>query len=77
MKRFLVVLSAIAMFAFAAEAQAAGEMYAGVKAGVNIANVGGDDAPDNTSSRDGFQGGLFIGKHVNEINPRDDSLLAP
>ncbi|HKW15195.1 MAG TPA: porin family protein [Candidatus Krumholzibacteria bacterium] len=66
MKRSLVVLSAIAMFAFAAQAQAAGDMYAGVKAGVNIANVGGSDAPDNTSSRTGFQGGLFIGKHVND-----------
>lgn len=66
MKRSLVVLSAVAMFAFAAQAQAAGGMYAGVKAGVNIANVGGDDAPDNTSSRTGFQGGLFIGKHVND-----------
>jgi len=66
MKRSLVVLSAIAMFAFAAQAHAAGAMYAGVKAGVNIANVGGDDAPDGTSSRTGFQGGLFIGKHVND-----------
>ena len=65
MKRSLVILSAVAMVAFAAQAQAGG-MYAGVKGGVNIANIGGDDAPDNTSSRTGFQGGLFIGKHVNE-----------
>lgn len=65
MKRFLVTLSVIAMFAFAAQAQAAG-MYAGVKGGVNIANVGGDDAPDGSSSRTGFMGGLFVGKHVSE-----------
>jgi opacity protein-like surface antigen len=63
MKRILLTLSAVAMIAFAAQAQAQG-MYAGIKGGVNIANVGGDDAPDGTSSRTGFQGGLFIGKHV-------------
>jgi hypothetical protein len=38
MKRFLITLSAIAMVAFAAQSQAAG-MYAGIKGGVNIANV--------------------------------------
>jgi hypothetical protein len=53
------------MIAFAAQAQAQG-MYAGIKGGVNIANVGGDDAPDGTSSRTGFMGGLFIGKNVSE-----------
>lgn len=65
MKRILVVLAAVAMFAFAAQAQAAG-MYGGIKGGVNIANVGGSDAPDNTSSRTGFMGGLFVGKHMND-----------
>jgi opacity protein-like surface antigen len=64
MKRLLSILTVIALVSFAAQAQAAG-MYAGVKGGVNIANVGGDDAGD-TSSRTGFQGGLFIGKHVND-----------
>jgi pimeloyl-ACP methyl ester carboxylesterase len=57
MKRFLVTLSAITLVAFASQAQA-GKMYGGIKAGVNFANVGGSDAPDNTSTKTGFQGGL-------------------
>jgi hypothetical protein len=65
MKRLLSILSVIALVSFAAQAQA-GTMYGGVKAGVNFANVGGDDAPDNTSTQTGFQGGLFIGTHVND-----------
>src|SRR5512143_4039983 len=65
MKRFLVVLSAVAMVAFAAQANAAG-MYGGVKAGVNFADLGGSDAPDNTSMSPGFMGGLFVGKNVND-----------
>lgn len=65
MKRFLVTLSAITLVAFASQAQA-GKMYGGIKAGVNFANVGGSDAPDNTSTKTGFQGGLFVGTHVNE-----------
>ncbi len=36
-------------------------MYVGVKGGVNIASVGGSDAPDNTSSLTGFMGGAFFG----------------
>jgi hypothetical protein len=66
MKRIITTLSAIALIAFAAQAQAAGGMYGGVKAGVNFANVSGDDAPDNTSMSPGFMGGLFVGKHVND-----------
>ena len=65
MKRILLTLSTIALVAFAAQANAAG-MYAGIKLGANFANVGGDDALDDTSMRTGFQGGLFIGKHVND-----------
>lgn len=65
MKRFLGILSVIALVSFAAQAQA-GKMYGGVKAGANFANVGGSDAPDNTSTKTGFQGGLFVGTHVNE-----------
>lgn len=65
MKRFLVTLSAVALIAFAAQAQAA-KMYGGVKAGANFANLGGSDAPDNTSTRTAFEGGLFVGSHVND-----------
>jgi len=65
MKRILLTLSAIALVAFSTQAQA-GKMYGGVKAGVNFANVGGSDAPDNTSTKTGFQGGLFVGTHVND-----------
>lgn len=65
MKRFLSILSVIALVSFAAQAQA-GTMYGGVKAGANFAGIGGDDAPDNSGTRTGFQGGLFIGKHVND-----------
>lgn len=65
MKRILITLSAIALIAFAAQAQA-GNMYAGVKLGANLGDVSGDDVPDDTSMRTGFMGGLFVGTHVNE-----------
>jgi len=60
MKRTLLTLSAIALVAFAATANAAG-MYGGIKAGANFANV---SDVDNSSMRTGFQGGLFVGKDV-------------
>jgi hypothetical protein len=68
MKRILITLSAVALIAFAATANAAG-MYAGVKAGVNLGDLSGDDVDDfigDTSMRTGFQGGLFVGKNVND-----------
>ncbi len=40
---------------------AAGAMYAGVKGGVNLGDITGDNAPTNTSMRTGFMGGGFIG----------------
>ena len=61
MKRILITLSAVAMIATAATANAAGT-YAGIKGGANFANV---SDVDNTSMRTGFQGGLFVGKDVN------------
>lgn len=65
MRKFVAVLSAVALIGFASQASAAG-MYAGVKAGANFGNVSGDDAPDDTSMRTGFAGGLFLGKDVSE-----------
>lgn len=61
MKRILLTLSAVALFATAATANAQG-MYGGVKAGANFANV---SDVDNSSTRTGFMGGLFVGKDVN------------
>lgn len=65
MRKFVAVLSAVALIGFASQASAQG-MYAGVKGGVNFGNLGGEDAPDDTSMRTGFQGGLFVGKDVSE-----------
>ena len=65
MKRILLTLSTIALVAFAAQANAAG-MYAGIKLGANFANLGGEDAGDDTSMRTGFMGGLFVGKHISD-----------
>jgi hypothetical protein len=75
MKRIFVTLSAVALVALAAQAQAAGGMYGGVKAGANFANMsnaedfiasGTSGASVSTSMRTGFMGGLFVGKDVNE-----------
>jgi Outer membrane protein beta-barrel domain len=72
MKRILITLSAVALIATAATANAAG-MYAGIKAGANFANMSNSEdffealggANASTSMRTGFQGGLFVGKDVN------------
>lgn len=64
MKKLLVLVMAIVLATFAVQAQAA--MYGGIKAGANFANLTGDDAPDNTSTRTGFMGGVFAGTDVNE-----------
>ncbi len=40
--------------------------YAGVKGGVNMGDFGGDDAPDNSSTRTGFSGGAFYGMGIND-----------
>lgn len=61
MKRILT-LSAVALVAMAATANAAG-MYGGIKAGANFANV---SDIDGSSMKTGFMGGAFVGKDVNE-----------
>lgn len=65
MRKIAVMAAIVALVGFAAQADAAG-MYGGVKGGVNFANVTGDDAPDDTSMRTGFLGGLFAGKDVSD-----------
>lgn len=61
MKKFLTVVSTVALVAFAAQAQAA--MYGGIKAGANFGDM---SDIDNTSMRTAFQGGLFVGKDISE-----------
>jgi hypothetical protein len=62
MKKIVVLMSALVLVAFASQAGAAG-MYGGIKAGANFANM---SEIDDSSMRTGFQGGLFLGKDVNE-----------
>jgi hypothetical protein len=62
--KLLLTVCAVALVALAAPANAA-KMYGGVKAGANFGTLVGDDALDN-SERSAFQGGVFIGTHVNE-----------
>ncbi|HEX5133744.1 MAG TPA: porin family protein [Candidatus Krumholzibacteria bacterium] len=46
--------------------QAHAAKWAGVKGGINMADLTGDDAPDNTDMRNGFAGGAFFGWGINE-----------
>ena len=74
MKRIFLTLTAIALIAFAATANATG-MYAGIKAGANFGDMSkaedflkaeaGSGVSVSTSMRTGFMGGLFVGKDVN------------
>jgi len=59
MKAIIGVFCAMALAVFATNVDA--KKYAGFKGGVNIAELGGDDASENSSSRTGFDGGLFYG----------------
>jgi hypothetical protein len=65
MKRLVVFAMVTILAGFAVQANA-GKMYGGIKGGVNFADLKGDDAPDNTSMRTGFMGGVFAGTNVNE-----------
>ena len=62
MKAVVGVLCAALLVAANAEAK----KYAGVKGGVNMGDFGGDDAPDNSSTRTGFSGGAFYGLGIND-----------
>jgi Outer membrane protein beta-barrel domain len=55
----------VAMLVVAANADAK-KMVAGVKGGVNMADFGGDDAPDNSSMRTGISVGAFYGFGIND-----------
>ena len=58
MKKFTAIVCALALVAFAAQSQAATKWSAGVKGGVNMADLSGDDV-ENTSMKTGFMGGAF------------------
>ncbi len=65
MKKFAIVLCMLGLISFGA-GQADAAKWAGFKAGVNLANIGGDDAGDDTSIRTGIMGGAFVGFGINE-----------
>jgi hypothetical protein len=62
MKKLLFVLFALALFSISTQAQ----MQLGVKAGLNLANLSGDDISD-TDARTGFAGGLFFMYQFNDM----------
>jgi opacity protein-like surface antigen len=59
MKKFSAIVCAMVLVAFAAQADAAATWKWGVKGGVNVANISGDDI-DDTSSRTGLAAGGFL-----------------
>jgi len=65
MKRILAAAMIVALAGVATQANATG-LYGGFKGGVNFGDINGDNAPDNTSMRTGFLGGVFIGNPINE-----------
>ncbi len=66
MKRFVLSSSlAVLLVAFVASPGLAQSLSAGVRGGVSIANVTGDDISD-TSSKLGFVGGAFLGVDLHE-----------
>jgi hypothetical protein len=64
MKRFLTISCAAALVVLAGEVHA-GRITAGVKAGGNFAEFGGDDQPDHLSRRNAFMGGGFVAFPIN------------
>lgn len=67
MKKFMCVLMLATVAAFAASPLFAEGAQFGIKGGLNLANVIGDDAPDNASMKIGFVGGAFMSYNFTEI----------
>lgn len=63
MKKLIAIACVVVAISAAADVSAAG-WRAGVKGGVNMADLTGDDAPENSSTRNGFAGGLFAETHI-------------
>jgi hypothetical protein len=66
MKRLLATTCAVALLAVAVEAHA-DKISAGFEAGGMFGDFGGDDAPENLTTRNAFMGGGFV---ACAINPR-------
>lgn len=71
MKKFLLTFLFLAFVSLQSFAQ----MQLGVKAGVNLANLGGNDAPDNSETRTGFSGGAFFMYQFSEMFAVQPELL--
>jgi len=76
MKKFTIAITALAaLVAFSSPLFAEdGKMMFGVKGGLNLANVIGDDA-ENTSMKIGFVGGVFMCYNITEIFAIQPELL--
>jgi hypothetical protein len=75
MKKFNAIVCTLFFVALAAQVQAAAKWGAGVKGGVNLGDVSGDDAPDDTNMRTGFIGGAFAqADFTEEIGARLEAL---
>jgi Outer membrane protein beta-barrel domain len=76
MKRFLTIACAFVVVVLAGQAHAE-RITAGVKAGGNFGDFGGDDAPDNLSTRNAFLGGGFVACPINaRLGVRGEVLYA-
>lgn len=65
MRKILVAACLLAVMGYASGASALTGMYAGVKGGVNMADISGDDA-DGVDTRNGFMGGAFWGGGIDD-----------
>jgi hypothetical protein len=75
-KHVILVLALAALVAFSSPLFAQdGKMMFGVKAGLNMANVTGDEAPDETSMKMGAVGGVFMCYKITDIFAIQPELL--
>ncbi|MDH4037117.1 MAG: PorT family protein [Candidatus Krumholzibacteria bacterium] len=65
MKKLILSICVLSLVSIGVS-QASAAKWAGVKGGINMADFGGSDAPDNTSMRNAFAGGAFFGWGINE-----------
>jgi hypothetical protein len=55
-----ILLAVILLILFAAGSLSAGALDFGIKGGINIANVHGEDVGDDGEWKNGFAGGIFL-----------------
>lgn len=76
MKQMLTVVCALVLVVSSAQAQA-GTITGGFKAGANLGDFSGDDAPGNLTTRSAFQGGGFVQFPINQrLGVRGEILYA-